>query len=257
VIRGAGIVLVALLLGAALPMVASAQTEEAATHLEAVLAADVELTTVMVDPSGDATVIFAIRNVDDDPAAIRAGATADTLSVLRTAYTESPPTALSSVTVLGTFPFKSTKGKSVRASPVLRAVLSADRAEALDWTQVTPEDVPNLVDVWWLQAAFANVSNHAETSRPQLAVAMAHLEEALSALNTGDVPVGRSQFKQFFDAWDDINATVAQLYPAQYEALDAELEHAEIALLHSQPEDIDRARDALQNVREIILSMTV
>ncbi len=123
--------------------------------LAANLAPDPRLTQVNVDPTGDATIVFAIRSENDDATAIRAGALADTLTVLRTVYES--PNGVTSVTVLGTFPFQSTKGKSVRESPVLRAVLSADRAEQIDWTQLTPDDVPNAVDVWWVQAAFADV----------------------------------------------------------------------------------------------------
>jgi hypothetical protein len=115
------------------------------------------LAQVSVDPTGDATIVFAIRNENDDASAIRAGAMADTLTVLRTVYESSPASGVSSVTVLGTFPFQSTKGKSVRESPVLRAVLSADRAEQIDWNQLAPSDVPTAVDVWWLQGAFADV----------------------------------------------------------------------------------------------------
>ena len=112
------------------------------------------LAEVSVDSSGDATVIFAIRNEDDDAPLTRAGALADTLTVLRTVFETAD---VSSVTVLGTFPFQSTKGKSVRESPVLRAVLKADRAHTLNWDQVAPDDLPVVVDVWWLQGAFAKV----------------------------------------------------------------------------------------------------
>ena len=198
---------------------------------------------------------------------------ADTLTVLRTVYESSPVSGVTSVTVLGTFPFQSTKGKSVRESPVLRAVLSADRAEQIDWNQLTPNDVPNAVDVWWLQGAFAEVSTvggatlsttqpagntapAVEALRLRLDVAVAHLDEALQALSSGDLQIGRSQFKQFFDVWDDVDSTVGQLYPTQYAAVDLQLEHAEIALLHTQPEDVEGARTALQTVRDRLADIT-
>jgi hypothetical protein len=116
-----------------------AQAEEAPT-LRSALASVIDpnptrntqrLPSVDIDPNGDATVIFAIQNADDDADAIRAGALADTLALLQAAYTSPDAERIASLTVLGTFPFKSTKGKSVREAPVLRAVLSAERAAAL------------------------------------------------------------------------------------------------------------------------------
>ena len=119
---------------------------------------------VDIDDAGDATVIFAIRNAADDADATRSGALADALSVLRAAYQSEDASRISTLTVLGTFPFKSTKGKSVREAPVLRAVLSAERAGELAWDNLTPGDVPAAVDVWWLQGAFAGaLSASAET----------------------------------------------------------------------------------------------
>jgi hypothetical protein len=173
-----------------------------------------------------------------------------------------PPSGVSSVTVLGTFPFQGTKGKSVRESPVLRAVLSADRAGQIDWNDLTATDVPKAVDVWWLQGAFANVKQSGDTTpevdalRSRLSVAIAHLDEALLALSSDDLRIGRSQFKQFFDVWDDVDVQVRQRYPTQYDALDTELAHAEIALLHTQPEDVAGARAALQKLRAYLADLS-
>jgi hypothetical protein len=180
---------------------------------------------------------------------------------------------VTTVTVLGTFPYQGTKGKSVRESPVLRAVMSADHAGRVNWDQLSPADVPTTVDVWWLQGAFANVdtefsqpapplaatdaSLELTTIRSRLGVASAHLDEALKALESNEIGIGRSQFKQFFDVWDEVDQSVAQRYPAEYEALDMDLERAEIALLHSQPEDFAGARAALQSVQSYLSQMTL
>ena len=229
------------------------------------------LARVSVDPTGDATVVFAIRNEQDDADATRARAVADTLTVLRTAYASEDASRISTMTVLGTFPYKGTKGKSVRESPVLRAVLSADRAAQLDWDALSPDDLDHAVDVWWMQGAFAGAISATpddvapdplvaagdtpagtDELRPRLEVATAHLTEALDAAAAYDVRIARSQFKQFFDAWDEIDEPVAQRFPDQYAALDVELERAEVALLHTQPEDIDTARSAMQNIRTLL-----
>jgi hypothetical protein len=120
------------------------------------------LARVDIDPMGDATVMFAIQNAEDDADAVRAGALADALALLQAAYSSPDAEHITSVTVLGTFPFKSTKGKSVREAPVLRAVLSAQHAASLTWDDVTPD----ALDDWWLQGAFADALGAAEANAP-------------------------------------------------------------------------------------------
>ena len=117
---------------------------------------------VDIDATGDATVMFAIQSADDDADATRAGALADTLAILHAAYASPDAERITSLTVLGTFPFKSTKGKSVREAPVLRAVLSAERAASVNWDALTPE----ALDDWWLQGAFAGAVSAAEADAP-------------------------------------------------------------------------------------------
>lgn len=217
---------------------------------------------ISIDPSGDTTIEFAIHNADDDPAATREGALADTLTLLRAVYDSSPSEVVRTVTVLGTFPFKGTKSPSVRPTPVLRAVLSAEHAQNLDWQALRPADVPSVVDAWWLQGAFADVEAQpaaqaapasetlpSETLPSPLDVAVAHLDETIAALDSGQVGIGRSQFTQFFDAWDDASVDIAQRQPDLYDVLDADLERAERELLHTQPEDVAAASAALTDLR--------
>jgi hypothetical protein len=118
------------------------------------------LATVTVDEAGQATVIFAIRSEAGDAEATRAGGVSDALSTLRTIYASPSGAELTSLTVLGTFPFKGTKGRAVREGVVLRAVLSAERAAEMDWEQVTPADL----DVWWMQEAFARAESTLDDS---------------------------------------------------------------------------------------------
>ena len=147
---------------------------------------------------------------------------------------------------------------------MLRAVLSAQHAAQIDWSQLTPSRTADAFDVWWLQGAFASVGDETQSQaahdedglRSQLDLASAHLDEALAALSCGEIGIGRSQFRQFFDAWDGVDERIGELYPARYEVLDVELERAEIALLHKQPEDVDAARLALQNIRADLAEIT-
>ncbi len=220
------------------------------THREAA-----RLPTVRVGSGGDATIVFAIRSEGDDADATRQGALADTLTVLRTVYASPVAEQVTSVTVLGTFPFKSTKGRAIRENPVLRAVLTADRAAQLAWDSVTPADLPGSLDAWWLQGAFADAGKE---SRPvgEHDVALAHVDETLTALAEGDVPVARSQFKQFFDAWEDLDGVIHEQFPEQWAQLDAELERAEVALLHRQPEDLATAQAALSQFRAQLAALS-
>jgi len=217
------------------------------THREAT-----RLPTVRVDPTGEATIVFAIRGEGDDADATREGALADTLTVLRTVYTSPVADQVSTVTVLGTFPFKSTKGRAVRENPVLRAALSASRASDLTWDSITPDSLTTLVDDWWVQSAFANAG--IEQPAPvapagPVNIARAHLDETIDALATGDTTIARSQFKQFFDVWDELDPIVSDRYPVQYADLDLQLDRAEIAILHRQPLDVAAAHDALITFR--------
>jgi len=256
-----------LCLGVALaPATGSAQADASSALYEAVSSTlslgthreTGRLPTVRVDAAGDATVVFAIRGEGDDAQATRAGALSDTLTVLRTVYQAPEGSQVATLTVLGTFPFKSTKGRAVRENPVLRAVLTAETASQLSWSDLTPDQMPAAVDVWWLQGAFADAGNElVETaSEPTpFDIVQAHLDETLSALAEGDVRVARSQFKQFFDAWEDVDSTVHEQFPLQYDALDTQLERAEIAILHSQPEDMGAAQDALRKLRGYLVDI--
>ena len=103
------------------------------------------------DSQGDLTVVFAMRRpASDDPAQIVASATDDVFTILWAAYASGSAGRLRTVTVLGTY---AVVGRYARAReiPLVRAVLSADRAASLDWTSVVRADPRDLLDTWWVE----------------------------------------------------------------------------------------------------------
>src|SRR6266545_1420545 len=75
---------------------------EAALPLELNRAVDERLPRVTIDRTGDVTVVFAMRYLDD-VASVREAAYEDTLAVLRAVYTSPEVERVTSTTVLGTF----------------------------------------------------------------------------------------------------------------------------------------------------------
>lgn len=165
-VRSVAAVLLALLLLARLAGAAPAGQEilDAPQIYDAVLAAlgpetnrDVpRVARATIDETGDVTVVFALRD-EGSLDAIRATALADTLAALWAVYHAPESDRVTTTTVLGTFAVIGKRG-SARETPVLRAVLSADRAATLDWDALAPEQVPAIVDVWWLHAAFTDLA---------------------------------------------------------------------------------------------------
>jgi hypothetical protein len=234
-----------------------------------------------IDTSGDATVVFALRNENDNQEAIVTTALADTLAAFWAIY-HSPDTAqVTSATVIGTYNVQGKTG-SMRELPVLRAVLTANNAAHLNWNAVMPEQVPDIVDDWWIHEKLAGAvrsrslqeklaANWAQAQgdtegrehkaltpaevHAQIDLMLVHLNDALFALSGNDVGVARSQFKQFFDKWDGAEEDFRIMYPQQYATLDLELERAELALLHKTPEDINAGRFALRALRTGLLDV--
>ena len=110
---------------------------------------------VGIDSTGDVTVVFALRD-EGELGAIRAGAQADALAILSAVYHSPDAHRVTTTTVVGTFSVIGKRDQG-RELPVLRAVLTAERAAGLDWDGLAPEQLPEIVDVWWLHAAFGNI----------------------------------------------------------------------------------------------------
>lgn len=101
---------------------------------------------VSIDATGDLTVVFALRD-EGSFEGIRTAALTDALAILRAVYRSPSAAYVRTATVIGTFSITGPRGP--REMPVLRAVLSAERASHLDWANVRPEQLPTLVDDWF------------------------------------------------------------------------------------------------------------
>jgi hypothetical protein len=108
---------------------------------------------VTIDTTGDVTVVLALRDQADDPQATYAAALDDTLVVLSAVYHSPDAERVTTTTLVGTFAVIGASGRQ-RELPVLRAALSAQRAAELDWSSIAPEQLPSVVDVWWVHPAF-------------------------------------------------------------------------------------------------------
>ncbi len=103
------------------------------------------------DTNGDLTVIFAMRRAPgDDPARIVDFATDDVFTILWAVYASGSAQRIKTVTVLGTYAVVGRYARP-REIPIMRAVLSAERAAILDWTTVVSADPRDLLDVWWVE----------------------------------------------------------------------------------------------------------
>jgi hypothetical protein len=103
------------------------------------------------ETTGDLTVIFAMRRpLDDDPRQIVASATDDVFTILWAAYTSAAAPRIRTATVLGTYAVVGRYARP-REIPLMRAVLSADRAARLDWWHVARIDPRDALDVWWVE----------------------------------------------------------------------------------------------------------
>jgi hypothetical protein len=154
------LVAVLALLVIAAPAGAQEQTQEPTVRraIEAVLEMDSgraapRLPRVTLDSAnGDLTVIFAMRRpFADDPAQIVASATDDVFTILAAAYSSAAAPRIRTATVIGTYAV-SGRYERPREIPLLRAVLSADRSAAFDWTTVATADPRDAFDLWWVES---------------------------------------------------------------------------------------------------------
>jgi hypothetical protein len=111
----------------------------------------VRLPRVTLDPArGDLTVVFAMRRpASDDRAQIVASATDDALSILWAAYAADAEGRIRTATVLGTYSVGGRYSRP-REIPLMRAVLTADRAALVDWSAFATLDPRVALDQWWV-----------------------------------------------------------------------------------------------------------
>jgi hypothetical protein len=221
---------------------------------------------VTIDPTGDVTVVFALRD-EGSIDAIRARGMADTLTILKAVYHSPQARQVKTATVLGTYSITGASNRA-RELAVMRAVLSAPKADGISWQDAQAKQLPQLVDVWWLSPVLMDQGAPVASASPsptviilpeiddQIKIMLLHLNQALYALSANDVPIARSQYKQFFDVWDRVDdEAIHPLYPERYDQIDLELNKAEIALYHSTPEDLDGARSAMLALRTDLLNI--
>jgi hypothetical protein len=152
------VIAIALLLGPR-PAWADQQVDEPIVRqaIESVLEMDTwraadRLPRVTLDPArGDLTIVFAMRRpLSDDPRQIVNSATDDVFTILWATYTSPAASQIRTATVLGTYAVVG-RYERPREVPLLRAVLSADRAVNFDWTNVAILDPRTVFDAWWVE----------------------------------------------------------------------------------------------------------
>jgi hypothetical protein len=101
--------------------------------------------------TGDLTVVFAMRRpLSDDPHQIVSSATDDIFTILWAAYTSPAAGQIRVTTVLGTYAVVG-RYDHPKEIPLVRAVLSAERAINFDWANVTRFDPREVFDTWWVE----------------------------------------------------------------------------------------------------------
>jgi hypothetical protein len=129
---------------------------------------DVErLPRIDLDPDrGDLTIVFAMRRpLSDDPRQIVASATDDIFTILWAAYTSGDGNRIRSATVLGTYAIVG-RYERPREVPLMRAVLTANRASNFDWSQVASVDPSRVLDTWWVEGELQSAAAHAPVPAP-------------------------------------------------------------------------------------------
>jgi hypothetical protein len=113
----------------------------------------VRLPRVTLDAAqGDLTVVFAMRRpLSDDPVRIVGSGTDDVFTILMAAYSSAAAPSIRTATVIGTYAVGG-RYERPREIPLVRAVMSAHRSAAFDWTTVATVDPRTALDVWWVES---------------------------------------------------------------------------------------------------------
>jgi hypothetical protein len=100
---------------------------------------------------GDLTIVFGMRRpMSDDPRQIVASATDDVFTILWATYTSGDASRIRTTTVLGTYAVVG-RYEHPKEVPLLRAVLTADRAANFDWASAYRLDPGRVLDTWWVE----------------------------------------------------------------------------------------------------------
>jgi hypothetical protein len=130
----------------------ASETKKLRTAIEHILSADTHrggqrLPSVRIDETGDATVVFAMRDASTLKE-LRENAIADAITILKATYDPPVTDKITTVTVVGTYPVTSERG--TREWPVLRVTLDADNASSLKFDKLTTQNIDREVDTFWI-----------------------------------------------------------------------------------------------------------
>ena len=90
---------------------------------------------------------------------------------------------------------------------------------------------------------------HAQTAAEQLAALAGHVDVALAHLDAGDVDAARAEYQAFDEGWTEIEDGIRAQSRDSYRAIEDAMADA-VSALRADPVDLDRARGALQLLRE-------
>ena len=146
----------------------AADEAELRATIEAVLDPDTRrgvgrLPSVRLDPTGDLTVVVALRDFGTLEA-IRDGAEEDALAILRAIHESPVAGRVRTTTLIGTFAVTGTRG--TRELRVMRVVLSAERAIGIEWGAVAPADLATVTDLWKLYPPFGTLDRLQPLTEP-------------------------------------------------------------------------------------------
>jgi hypothetical protein len=130
----------------------ASETKQLRTAIEKVLSTDTHrggqrLPSVRIDETGDATVVFAMRDASTLKE-LRENAIGDAITILKATYDPPVTDKINTITVVGTYPVTSERG--TREWPVLRITLDADNASSLKFDKLSRENIDREVDTFWM-----------------------------------------------------------------------------------------------------------
>jgi plastocyanin len=221
-----------------------------------------------IDPTGDATVVYALRNTASSVEGLRSDARADILAVLAATYQSADAPRIRTVTVLGTY----ATPDEPRPEVVMRATLSADRARSLRWDHLQADQLASVLDEWWehpglttgdtLPSAATDVAAAADTSavsttdvRGRIELMLVHLNEVLYALEQRDRSMAAAAMGHFSGRWTEAADSIEALYAGPYATLDADRQVAEGMLARADAPTVDGAANAVRELRDRLLDL--
>ena len=217
---------------------------------------------VAIDPQGEATVQFAVRNSGTDPQAVAASALEDLKTILQAVSGSADASRITSTTVIGTYPVVHESGM-VPESIVLRAGLSAAGAGQIDWSTLAAQDLASALDSLWMHPVLTGEAEPVGVVPDDVTAAglvgqvssmAGHVNMAIQELSSGDPDAARSQFLQFFGTYDDVDDQIDAAYPARFKTLQADVNRVQTAFT-AKHRDYDTMRQSLLSLRNTLSAL--